>query len=92
MTDMTRFRSLLIGLGQMGCGYDAGLKFEPEIPRSSTKTYTHARALACHPGFDLEAGIDPNPEARRRFKELWQTPADPETGSQSQSNLIQIWL
>lgn len=55
----------------MGCGYDADLKFEPEIPRSSAKTYTHARALACHPGFALEAGIDPDSEARRRFKELY---------------------
>lgn len=68
---MIRFRALLIGLGQMGCGYDADLPFETDRPRSSSKTYTHARALACHPGFSLEAGIDPNSEARQRFKTLY---------------------
>ena len=66
-----RFRALLIGLGTMGCGYDASLPFKFNQPRSSAKTLTHARALACHPGFALEAGIDPNPEARHRFTKLY---------------------
>ena len=68
---MIRFRALLIGLGQIGCGYDADLPFETDRPRSSARTYTHARALACHPGFDLQAGIDPNCEARERFKKIY---------------------
>jgi len=66
---------MLVGLGQIGCGYDAPLPFVADRPRSSTRTLTHARALACHPGFELEAGVDPSPEARKRFTRLYGAPA-----------------
>lgn len=72
---MTRFKALLVGLGQIGSGYDADLPFVQDQPRSSARTLTHARALACHPGFSLEAGVDPNPEARNRFNQLYRAPA-----------------
>ena len=72
---MTQARALLVGLGQIGCGYDAGLPFALDQPRSSAQTLTHARALACHPGFVMEAGVDPNPEARQRFTRLYGAPA-----------------
>lgn len=75
---MTRFRVLLVGLGQIGCGYDAALPFALDQPRSSAQTLTHARALACHPGFALEAGVDPSPEARQRFTRLYGAPAYPD--------------
>lgn len=72
---MTQARALLVGLGQIGCGYDAGLPFALNRPRSSAQTLTHARALACHPGFALEAGVDPNPWARERFTRLYGVPS-----------------
>ena len=72
---LTRARAVLVGLGQIGCGYDADLPFEKDHPRSSPKTLTHARALACHPGFALEAGVDPSPEARQRFSRIYGAPA-----------------
>jgi len=68
-------RALLVGLGQIGCGYDADLPFAQDQPRSSAQTLTHARALACHPGFVLEAGVDPRPEARERFSRLYGVPS-----------------
>ena len=72
---MTRFKALLVGLGQIGSGYDADLPYVLDQPRSSARTLTHARALTCHPGFSLEAGIDPSPEARDRFNQLYGAPA-----------------
>lgn len=72
---MTPFRALLVGLGQIGCGYDADLPFVVDQPRSSAHTLSHARALACHPGFALAAGVDPSPEARARFTRLYGAPA-----------------
>lgn len=71
---MTRFKALLVGLGQIGSGYDADLPFVLDQPRSSVRTLTHARALACHPGFSLEAGIDPSQEARDRFSQVYRAP------------------
>lgn len=72
---MTRSRALLVGLGQIGCGYDAALPFSLDQPHSSAQTLTHARALACHPGFALEAGVDPSLEARQRFTRLYGAPS-----------------
>lgn len=72
---MTRFKALLVGLGQIGSGYDADLPFVLDQSRSSARTLTHARALACHPGFSLVAGIDPSTEARERFSQLYGVPA-----------------
>ena len=65
-TVVTRARVLLVGLGRVGCGYDANLPFVPDQPRSSARIVTHARAIACHPAFTFEAGVDPCPEARKR--------------------------
>ena len=72
---MRRLRALLVGLGQIGCGYDADLPFRWDQPRSSPRTLSHARALACHPGYELMAGVDPDPTARERFSRLYHCPA-----------------
>jgi len=72
---VTLARALLVGLGQIGCGYDAALPFAFDQPRSSAQTLTHARALASHPGFALVAGVDPSLQARQRFTRLYGAPA-----------------
>jgi predicted dehydrogenase len=72
---MSKIKSLLVGLGRIGCGYDAALTFEWDQPRSSLRTLTHARALACHPSFDLVAGVDPCPQARLNFSAIYRRPA-----------------
>lgn len=72
---MSRVRALLVGLGQIGCGYDADLPFAFDKPRSSSSTLSHARALACHPGFELIGGVDPSAAARERFSALYGLPA-----------------
>jgi predicted dehydrogenase len=70
-----RYRTLLVGLGQIGCGYDAHLPFLWDEPGSSPRTLTHARAIACHPGFELVGGVDPIPAARTRFVRIYGRPA-----------------
>ena len=83
---MIQARALLVGLGQIGCGYDAGLPFVLDHPRSSAQTLTHARALVCHPGFALEAGVDPSLEARQRFTRLYGVPSYPDLSSWRAAN------
>lgn len=78
---MIRARALLVGLGRIGCGYDAHLPFVFDKPRSSVQTLTHARAMACHPGFVLVGGVDPNPQARQRFERLYRVPSYPDLTS-----------
>ena len=72
---VSRLRALLVGLGQIGCGYDADLPFALDQPRSSPQTLSHARALASHPAFELIGGVDPNAAARERFSALYGRPA-----------------
>ena len=74
-SDVKKQQALLVGLGQIGCGYDADLPFQWNRPSSSSHILSHARALACHPGFNLVGGVDPNPAARERFSTLYDRPA-----------------
>lgn len=55
-------KALVIGLGQIGMGYDLG--------QGPDQVLSHARAFRQHPGFELVAGVDPDPERRRVFEEL----------------------
>jgi hypothetical protein len=50
---------LLVGLGQIGLGYDLALDPDRYI-------YTHSRALSRHPKFRLLVGVDPDAGFRRR--------------------------
>jgi predicted dehydrogenase len=52
---------LLVGLGQIGMGYDF------EAP-SGTNVLTHARAFHEHPNFTLAGGVDADPIKRERFE------------------------
>ena len=72
---MTRIKALLLGLGQIGCGYDLDQPFRPDQPCSGPVTWTHARALACHPQVELVAAVDPSAEARSRFSSVYSCPA-----------------
>jgi predicted dehydrogenase len=52
---------LIIGLGQIGMGYDLGLD-------SAGAIYSHARAFSVHPAFTLSGAVDPSPEQRALFE------------------------
>lgn len=69
------YQTLLVGLGQIGCGYDVHLPFVWDEPRSSPSTLTHARAIACHPDFELVGGVDLDSAARNRFESTYGRPA-----------------
>ena len=68
------YQALLVGLGRIGCGYDAHLPFQWNQPHASS-ILSHARAIACHPNFELLSGVDPSPIARERFFNLYNRPA-----------------
>ena len=58
---------LLVGLGQIGMGYD--LRLDPE-----KYIYSHARAFSQHSAFSLVGGIDPNINRRKVFEETYGYP------------------
>lgn len=61
-------KTLLVGLGRIGLGYDLGLDPEHWI-------LTHARAFARHSAFDLVAAVDPHVTARQTFSATFGLPA-----------------
>lgn len=60
-------RVLLVGLGQIGMGYD--LQLEQDA------VYSHARAFSRVPGFALAAGVDGDAARRAQFSEHFGAPA-----------------
>lgn len=58
---------LIIGLGQIGMGYDMHLP--PE-----THVYTHARAFHLHPSFHLVGAVDPDKRKCSQFEETYHVP------------------
>ena len=59
--------ALLVGLGEVGLGYDLDLPAEGYV-------LTHARALSAHPAFELLAGVDPDEERRALFTSHYRRP------------------
>jgi predicted dehydrogenase len=59
---------LIVGLGQIGMGYDRAINGNEFV-------YTHAKAFSSHPGFDLVCGVDPSDERCRQFSESYGRPA-----------------
>ena len=57
---MTRLKVAIIGLGNIGLGYDKTLGEEIIL--------THSKAFSMHPGYDLVAGCDFHPEKRQAFE------------------------
>lgn len=59
---------VILGLGQIGMGYDLGLDADQYI-------YSHARAFSLHPSFHLVAAVDPDPKQRDIFTQTFHAPA-----------------
>jgi len=59
---------LLVGLGQIGMGYDLSLDLDEYI-------YSHARAFSLHPAFELVGAVDPSVENRRLFESHYGKPS-----------------
>ena len=70
--------ALIVGLGQIGMGYD--LNHDPQKYVS-----THARAFQCHPGYQLVGGVDPDAERRRLFETHYQCPVYDDVASAMES-------
>jgi predicted dehydrogenase len=71
-------RTLVVGLGQVGMGYDLTLD-------AGVYIYSHARAVSLHPAFELVAGVDPNAHARDLFERTYSRPAFPDVESAGRS-------
>lgn len=66
--------ALVVGLGQIGMGYD--LKLDPH-----DYVLTHARAFQQHPAFRLAGAIDVDPHKREVFEAHYDAPAFAEIGA-----------
>ena len=60
--------ALIVGLGQIGMGYD--LHLDP-----TAHIYSHARAFSQNPRFRLVGGVDPDGERRQTFTHTFGSPA-----------------
>lgn len=67
-------KSLIIGLGQIGMGYD--LAHDPE-----NAVYSHARAFSLHPAFELLGAVDPSEAQRSLFERCYGQQTYPDTES-----------
>lgn len=67
------FKVLIIGLGQIGMGYDLTLDM--------SHVYSHARAFSAHPAFELVGGVDTNAERRVAFKRRYACQAHADIGA-----------
>lgn len=61
-----RYKTLIIGLGQIGMGYD--LNLDPAY------VYSHARAFSMHPNFHLIGGVDSDISRCETFEKVYQCP------------------
>jgi len=80
---MKRFASAVVGLGQIGQGYDYDLDARRYV-------LTHATAFAHHPGFELAAGVDPDGEKRIRFEQKFRKPAYLDMRSMLQRHPVEV--
>jgi predicted dehydrogenase len=65
MSEMQKFKVLIVGCGNIAGGFDL-LQAEEELPLG------HAKAFVKHGGFALEACVEPNIERRTQFQKRWQ--------------------
>lgn len=69
-----RYKTLIVGLGQIGMGYD--LHLDP-----AAYVYSHARAFSLHPSFVLAGGVDADAAHRATFEQAYQCPAYSDLGT-----------
>lgn len=62
------WNALIIGLGQIGMGYDLDLPQDAFV-------YSHARTLHLHPQFNLVGAVDTGARERDTFQKLYHAPA-----------------
>lgn len=68
------YRVLIVGLGQIGLGYD--MQSDP-----ATQVYSHARAFSLHPAFELAGGVDSSAGQRALLSASYGCPAYPDLAS-----------
>jgi predicted dehydrogenase len=73
-----RLSALVVGLGQVGMGYDLSLPPDKYV-------LTHCRAFQQHAEYELIAGVDPDPERRRLFESHYDRPAYTDIGTAAAS-------
>ena len=61
------YDTLIVGLGQIGMGYDISISKNSQI-------YSHARALSCHPEFNLVCAVEPNKYLTDLFHNIYNSP------------------
>ena len=76
-------RFLIIGLGEIGMGYDMTID-------SSQSVRTHAKAYSMHPAFELAGAVDPVAAKRDIFKRHYGRPAYPDIASALQEQEIDV--
>jgi len=74
---------MIIGLGQIGMGYD--LVLDPE-----KAVYTHARAFSEHSAFELVGAVDPSETQRDLFKQHYAQSAYPTITSALQAQTASV--
>lgn len=67
------FKALIVGLGQIGMGYDLTLDM--------SHVYSHARAFSSHPAFELVGGVDTDAERRVAFEQRYACQAHADLGA-----------
>lgn len=67
---MKPMRTVIIGLGQMGMGYDYA-----QAEDDDTIITSHAQAVHLHPAYQLAGGIDPDAAKREDFTQKFGAPA-----------------
>ena len=76
-------RCLIIGLGQIGMGYDIGLDLQKYV-------YSHSRAFSIHPAFDLIGAVDPSVLQRGIFENIYNLPAYPDIESSLKGDIASL--
>lgn len=75
---MSLLTAAVVGLGNIGQGYDYDLVADGRI-------LTHASAFAAHPRIELIGGVDPDPCQRKRFAQKFSARAYPDIESMQEA-------
>ncbi len=62
------YSALIVGCGNIGGGFDQAR------PDWADSALTHAGAYSHHPGFHLQACVDPDAQRRQSFADFWSVP------------------